>query len=362
MFYHVLFPLRDLWFGFNIFKYISFRASMAAVTSFIICMVFGPVIIKWLKQLKIGQYVRKKHVGDLEEFLRSKEGVPTMGGLLIILSVVISSLLWCRIDNDFVILVLGGMVWLGIVGFLDDYIKLRSRSAKGLQAFTKLAGQTVLALIIGFFVIRNSGLGGDLYFPFIKKAVINLGIFYIIFIWFVIVGASNAVNLTDGLDGLAIGCTLFVAMTYAIMSYVTGNAVISDYLYVFYLPGAGELTCFCAAMVGAGLGFLWFNGHPATVFMGDTGALSLGGSIAIISVLLKKEVLLLIVGGIFVMESMSVVLQVLSYRTSGKRIFLMAPIHHHFQLKGLPESKITIRFWIISAILALLGMASLKVR
>ncbi|MCK4852228.1 MAG: phospho-N-acetylmuramoyl-pentapeptide-transferase [Candidatus Omnitrophica bacterium] len=362
MFYHVLFPLRDLWFGFNVFRYITFRASMAAVTSFAICIVFGPLIIRWLRQLNIGQYVRKQHVDDLSEFHRTKEGIPTMGGILIMVSVIVSSLLWCRLDNDLVILVLGGMVWLGVVGFVDDCIKLRNKSAKGLAAFTKLAGQTVLALIIGLFIIRNSGMGSDVYLPFIKKAVINLGPFYVLFAWLVIVGSSNAVNLTDGLDGLAIGCMLFVAVTYAIMAYVTGNAVISRYLHIFHLPGSGELTCFCAALVGAGLGFLWFNGHPATVFMGDTGALSLGGSIAIISVLLKKEVLLFIVGGIFVMESMSVIIQVMSFKIRKKRVFLMSPIHHHFQIKGWPESKITIRFWIISAILALLGMASLKVR
>jgi len=359
--YHLLFQLRDLWFGFNVFKYITFRASMAALTAFIICVVIGPVIIKWLKDFKIGQYVRKEHVDELLDFHAAKEGTPTMGGLLVIFSVLFSVLLWCRLDGILVYLVMGSMLWLGGIGFLDDYIKLRDKSAKGLQGMTKLLGQTVLALIIGIFVVFYKPVGTELYVPFLKNSVLNLGLLYIAFVWLVIVGTSNAVNLTDGLDGLAIGCTTFVCLTLSVMAYVTGNAVMSGYLNVFYLPGAGELTVFLAALVGAGLGFLWYNGHPASVFMGDTGSLALGGTIATIAVLLKKEFLLLIIGGIFVMESLSVMLQVASYKLRKKRIFLMSPIHHHFQIKGWPESKITIRFWIISAILALLGLASLKV-
>ncbi len=362
MFYHILYPLREFWFGFNIFKYITFRASMAAVTSFAICLISGPFIIKWLKDLNIGQYVRKEHVSGLYDLHKHKEGTPTMGGLLIIVSVLVTSLLWCRLDNDYVFLVLGGMVWLGIIGFIDDLIKLRSKSARGIRAMTKLAGQVVLALIVGVFIINNKGIGSGLYLPFLKNAVADLGVFYILFTLLVIVGTSNAVNLTDGLDGLAIGCVVFITLTYAVISYVTGHAGISKYLQVFYLPGSGELTVFCAALAGAGLGFLWFNSPPATVFMGDTGALSLGGSIAIVSVLIKKEFLLLIAGGVLVAESLSVILQVLSFRLRKKRLFLMSPIHHHFQIKGLDESKITIRFWIIAAILALLSMATLKVR
>jgi len=362
MFYHILFPLRDLWFGFNIFRYITFRASMSAFTSFIMCIILGPFIIDKLRALKVGQYVRKEHIDGLEEFHNTKEGTPTMGGLLIIVSVLISSMLWCRLDNDYVILAMGGMVWLGLLGFIDDYMKIRDRSAKGLGSKVKVVGQLLLALIVGLFVMSNRDIGTELYLPFIKNAVIDLGALYILFVLLVIVGSSNAVNLTDGLDGLAVGCMLFVSLTYAVMSYVTGNVMITKYLHIFYLPGSGELTCFCAAILGAGLGFLWFNSHPATVFMGDTGALSLGGSIAIISVFLKKEFLLFLVGGIFVIESLSVIIQVFSYKTRGKRVFRMTPIHHHFQIKGWPESKITIRFWIISAILALLGLASLKVR
>ncbi|MEA3489135.1 MAG: phospho-N-acetylmuramoyl-pentapeptide-transferase, partial [Candidatus Omnitrophota bacterium] len=343
MFYHILYPLSEFWFGFNVFRYITFRASMAAVTSFAICVIFGPGIIRRLRKFNVGQYVRKEHVGGLYELHKHKEGTPTMGGLLIIIAVLVSSLLWCRLDNDYVLLVLAGMVWLGAIGMADDIIKLKNKSARGAQAVTKLAGQVVLALIIGLFVINNKAIGSGLYFPFLKNAVVNLGSFYILFVLLVIVGASNAVNLTDGIDGLAIGCIVFITVTYAVISYVTGHAGLSKYLQVFYLPGAGELTVFCAGMTGAGLGFLWFNSHPASVFMGDTGALSLGGSIAIVSVLIKKELLLFIAGGVLVAESLSVIVQVLSFKLRGKRLFLMSPIHHHFQIKGWHESKITVR-------------------
>lgn len=362
MFYHILYPLRELWFGFNVFRYITFRASMAAVTSFLICIIFGPAIIRGLKMLNVGQYVRKEHVDGLYDLHKHKEGTPTMGGILIIISVLVSALLWCRLDNDYVLLVLTGMIWLGAIGFIDDMMKLKNKSSKGMRGMTKLAGQIVLALLVGIFVINDKALGAGLYIPFLKNAVVNLGIFYVLLVLLVVVGASNAVNLTDGLDGLAIGCVIFITLTYSVISYITGHADISKYLQVFYLPGAGELTVYCMALTGAGLGFLWFNSHPATLFMGDTGSLSLGGSIAIVSVLIKKEVLLLIVGGVLVLEALSVILQVLSFKTRKKRLFLMSPIHHHFQIKGLSESKITIRFWIIAAILALLSMATLKVR
>lgn len=362
MFYHLLYSLREFWFGFNIFKYITFRASMAAVTSFLMCIIFGPVIIKWLKTLKVGQYVRKEYVDNLYDLHKHKEGTPTMGGLLIIVAVLISCLLWCRLDNDYVLLVLGGMIWLGVVGMADDLVKLRNKSAKGVRAKVKVAAQAVLALIVGLFILYNKEIGAGLYLPFIKNAVANLGIFYILFTLAVIIGASNAVNLTDGLDGLAIGCVTFITAAYAVISYVTGHAVISRYLQIFYLAGAGELAVFCAALTGAGLGFLWFNSYPASVFMGDTGSLALGGAIAIVSVLIKKEFLLLISGGVLVMEAFSVILQVASVKLRKKRIFLMSPIHHHFQIKGWHESKITVRFYIIAAVLALLSMATLKVR
>lgn len=281
---------------------------------------------------------------------------------MILASVIISSLIWGRPDNEYLILALGGMTWMGIVGALDDFLKIRYKNSKGLRAIYKMGSQILLALIVGIFVISHKNLGADLYLPFLKNAVANLGALYIIFILIVIAGSSNAVNLTDGLDGLATGCMVFVALTYSVMCYVTGRADLSGYLHLFYVPGSGELTIFCAALAGACLGFLWYNGHPATVFMGDTGSLSLGSAIAIVSVLIKKEVLLILVGGVLVMETVSVILQVFSFKTRKKRIFLMSPIHHHFEKKGWHESKITVRFWIVSAILSLLGLMALKVR
>lgn len=362
MLYHILYALKGYWAGFNVFRYITFRASLAAVTSFAICVIAGPVIIKWLKRLNVSQYVRKQHVHKLYDLTKHKEGTPTMGGILIIFSVVCASLLWCRLDNDLVLISIAGMLWLGVIGFIDDLMKLRNKSSKGVKALTKLAGQASLALIVGLFVINSKAIGGELYIPFLKNAVANLGIFYILFVLLVLVGASNALNLTDGLDGLAAGCMIFITITFAVMCYITGHADLSRYLNVFYLPGSGELTVFCAALTGACMGFLWFNSHPATVFMGDTGSLALGGAIAIVSILIKKEILLFITGGVLVVEALSVILQVLSVKFRNKRIFLMTPIHHHFQIKGWAESKITIRFWIVAAVLAFLSLATLKVR
>lgn len=362
MLYHILYPLRDIWFGFNVFKYITFRASMAAVTSFLICIIFGPPLINILKRFNAGQYIRKEHVEGLYDLHKHKEGTPTMGGVLILVAVVLTTLFWSKLNNDYVILCLAGTVWLGGIGFIDDVLKLKNKSAKGIRALSKLLGQMCLAVIVGLFVLRNGNIGGDLYLPFVKNAVCNLGMFYILFSFIVIAGASNAVNLTDGLDGLATGCMVFVTLTFAAISYLTGHADMSRYLQIFYLPGAGELAVFCAALAGASLGFLWFNSHPATVFMGDTGSLAMGGAIAIVSILIKKEMLLVITGGVLVVEALSVILQVFYFKTFKKRLFLMSPIHHHFQIKGLHESKITVRFWIIAAILALVSIATLKVR
>lgn len=362
MFYHLLFPLKDLWFGFNVFKYITFRSGMAAITSFVICVLVIPFFIKCMQSLKAGQYIRTEHVGEIYDLHKSKQGTPTMGGLVILAAVIVSTLLWGRVDNDYIIMALGGMTWLGIVGIIDDILKIHNKSSNGLGAWYKMGAQVLLALIIGMFVMSNKYLGADLYLPFLKNAVVNLGSFYIIFILAVIVGSSNAVNLTDGLDGLATGCVVFITLTYSLICYVTGRADISGYLHLLYVPGSGELTVFCAALAGASLGFLWYNGHPATVFMGDTGSLSLGGAIAIVSVMVKKEILLLIVGGVLVVETMSVILQVLSFKTRGKRVFLMSPIHHHFEKKGWHESKITVRFWIVGSVLALLGLMAMKVR
>ena len=360
MLYQLLYPLRDLWFGFNVFKYITFRTAMAGITAFLISAVIGPFIIRKLSRLKISDSPRKDHVEDLYDLHKHKEGTPTMGGIIIILSIAISTLLWGCFDNRFIILGLISVLWLGIVGFIDDYLKLIKARPLGLSATAKFAGQFVLGIAVAFYLYFDTSVSTRLYVPFFKHALINLGLFYIPFVVLVIVGTSNAVNLTDGLDGLAVGCVSFVALSYSVISYVTGHITFSEYLNIYYLPGSGELTVFCAVIAGSCLGFLWFNSFPATVFMGDTGALALGGAIGVVSVLIKKEFLLLIIGGIFVAEALSVIMQVISCRLSGRRIFLMAPLHHHFQLKGWSEPKITVRFWIIAVILALFGLATLK--
>jgi len=308
----------------------------------------------------MGELPRRQHVEKLYALHKHKKGTPTMGGLVIILAITLTTLLWGRLDNRLVVLCLISVLWLGMVGFVDDYIKMVRLKSLGLSATTKFVGQLVLGIGVALYLYFNVGLPTDLYVPFLKNALANLGIFYILFIVLVIVGTSNAVNITDGLDGLAIGCVCFIALTYGILSYLTGHMKMSEYLNIYYLAESGELTVFCSAIAGAGLGFLWFNSFPATIFMGDTGSLPLGGAIGIVSVLIKKEVLLLIVGGIFVIEVLSVIAQVVSFRAFNKRIFLMAPIHHHFQLRGWPEPKITVRFWIIAVSLALFGLATLK--
>lgn len=363
MFYQLFYPLREIFFGFNVFKYITFRAAMGATTAFLLCCLFGPWLIRKLSQLKIGEYIIDEKVSArLHSLHRQKKGIPTMGGLLILFSTIFSTLLWARLDNKYILLALFAIVWLGIIGFLDDYMKYISRRSKGMTVATKLVGQTILAVIIGLFAFYDPHIGQSLDLPFFKDLVVNLGLLYILFVVIVIVGFSNAVNLTDGLDGLAIGCIVMVAITYSIFSYITGHVNFSSYLQINYVPGSGELAVFCASITGAALGFLWFNAHPAEIFMGDTGSLALGGAIGVVAVLIKKELLLLLVGGIFVAEVLSVILQVASFKLRKKRVFLVAPLHHHFQFKGLSETKVTIRFWIITAILAFLTLATLKLR
>ncbi len=357
-----LYPLRDYFFGFNVFRYITFRSAMAGITAFVICLVLGPPIIRFLSRLNAKQTIERAGFQALYTEHAGKEKVPTMGGLIIISSVVISNLLWMDLKNQYVWLCLLIVVWLGAVGFIDDYLKLTKKNSKGLTAINKFVGQTLLGLGIGVFLYLHSPVWRDVAVPFYKSWFITLGIFYIPFVALVIVGASNAVNLTDGLDGLAIGCTLMIALTYGVFSYVTGHAAFSRYLQIPFIAGAGELAVFCAVLFGAGMGFLWFNSHPASVFMGDVGSLSLGGALGAIAIFTKKELLLVIVGGVFVMEAVSVILQVSSFKLRQKRIFRMAPIHHHFQLAGLKETKVVIRFWIISILLALLGLATLKLQ
>ena len=363
MLYQLFYPLREIFFGFNVFKYITFRAAMGTTTAFLLCCLFGPWLIRKLSQLKIGEHIIDEKISPrLHSLHRQKKGIPTMGGLLILFSTIFSTLLWARLDNKYILLALFAILWLGIIGFLDDYMKYISRRSKGMTVATKLVGQTILAVIIGLFAFYDPHIGQSLDVPFFKDLVVNLGLLYILFVVIVIVGFSNAVNLTDGLDGLAIGCIVMVAITYSIFSYITGHAKFSSYLQINYLPGSGELAVFCANIAGAALGFLWFNAHPAEIFMGDTGSLSLGGAIGVVAVLIKKELLLLLVGGIFVAEALSVILQVASFKLRKKRVFLVAPLHHHFQFKGLSETKVTIRFWIITAILAFLTLATLKLR
>jgi phospho-N-acetylmuramoyl-pentapeptide-transferase len=363
MLYYLFHYLRDYISALNVFRYITFRSAMAAMTTFFICVIFGPRIIKKLASLHICENVRQKEeVRGLYDLHHHKQGTPTMGGLLMVSAIVLSTLLWADIKNRYIIVTLAAIVWLGLVGFVDDYIKLKFKRSKGLSAKAKFIGQFSLGLIVGILVYLNPNISTSLDIPFLKNATINLGVFYIFFVMIVIVGSSNAVNLTDGLDGLATGCLLMVAFSYGILSYVTGHLRFSQYLLIPYIDGVGELTVFCAAMIGACLGFLWFNCYPAAVFMGDVGSLALGGAIGLVAVFIKKELLLVIVGGIFVIEALSVILQVASFKLRKKRIFKMAPLHHHFQMLGWPESKVIVRFWIIAAILALFTLATLKLR
>jgi len=362
MLYYIFYPLRNLWFGFNVFKYITFRAAMASLTAFLISLAAGPFVIRWLKKMNFGENIRRDHVESLYDMQKHKKGTPTMGGILIILAISVSTLLWADVANQYVLVAMAAFLWLGLVGFSDDYTKVLRKHNQGLAPGMKLLAQVILGSAVALYIIFFTPIPRALTVPFVKGFVLNLGIFYVLFVVLVITSASNAVNLTDGLDGLAIGCTVIAALSYSILSYVTGHFKLSEYLNVFYLPGGGELAVFCAGVAGAGLGFLWFNSHPAEVFMGDTGSLALGGAIGVVAVLIKKELLLFLVGGIFVIEALSVVLQVIWVKTKKRRLFLMSPIHHHFQHLKWSESKITIRFWIVAIVLALLSLSTLKLQ
>ncbi len=353
--------------GFNVFYYVTFRAVAAAITAFLLCLLSGNFIIRKLISLKVGQPIRTAdEVRRLAELHGGKQGTPTMGGVLIIGSVFLSSVLWARPDNRFVWLVLFTMLYLGVLGFVDDYLKVVSKKSDGIPARLKFLFQIILAAIVTAVFLTSPLIevqARALYLPFFKAPVTtNMGWFTFVFFALVVVGSSNAVNLTDGLDGLAIGCTITVAFAYALLSYAAGNFKIAEYLQVPFYPFTGELTVVCSALVGAGLGFLWFNAYPAEVFMGDVGALAVGASIGTIAVIVRQEIVLFIMGGVFVLETVSVVLQVASFKLTGKRIFRMAPIHHHFELKGWAEPKVIVRFWIISFVLVLAGLATLKIR
>lgn len=362
MFYYLLYPLKQYISFFNIFRYITFRAVYSAVTAFGITLIFGPAIIRWLRKLKLGATIRE----DAPDRHKEKVGTPSMGGLLILLSIVIPTLLWADILNHYVIIALVVTLLLGAIGFTDDYLKIVKKKELGLVGRYKFLMQIILGLALGIFIYLyplKNGMTPVITLPFIKNVVINLGVFYILFILLVIVGTSNAVNLTDGLDGLAIGVITFSAIAYAILSYVTGNYKLAGYLQVMFINGVGELTVFMTAVLGASLGFLWFNAHPAEVIMGDTGSLALGGAVGVVAILIKHELLLVIVGGVFVLEALSVILQVGYFKaTGGKRLFKMAPLHHHFELKGISEFKVIVRFWLISAIFALIALSTLKIR
>ncbi len=363
MLYYLFYPLREWWFGFNVFKYITFRAAMASVTAFLLTLFIAPVLIRWLRAFKVGQSVREEaEVRDLYALHQHKIGTPTMGGLLILAALIGSTLLWAAFLKPHLLLALGVTAAMGTLGAVDDLAKLRGGSARGLSARKKLIGQIGIGLVFCLLLLRDPQFPTTLEIPFFKEAPITLGWATIGLALLVLVGTSNAVNLSDGLDGLAIGCTTMIVLCLTVMSYLSGHRELADYLWIPYLPQAGELTVFCGALVGASMGFLWYNSHPASVFMGDTGSLALGGAIGSVAVLIKKELLLVLVGGIFVLEAASVILQVASFRMTGRRIFRMAPIHHHFQLMGWPESKVTVRFWIIGAVLALLSLSTLKLR
>lgn len=354
--------------GLNVFSYVTFRAVAAAITAFTISLLCGNFVIRKLISLKIGQPIRTAaEVHRLAELHGAKKGVPTMGGVLIIGAVLISSLLWARTDNRFVWLALLSMTVLGGLGFADDYLKVTKKKSDGISGRIKLLVQLIVAAGVTAVFLSSPLIevqARSLYVPFFKSPVItNMGVvFTFIFFVIVIAGASNAVNLTDGLDGLATGCTITVAFAYALLTYAGGNFRIAEYLQVPFYPFTGELTVVCSALVGAGLGFLWFNCHPAKMFMGDTGSLAIGGLIGAVAICCKQELLLTVVGGMFVIEAASVILQVFSFKMTGKRIFLMSPIHHHFELSGWKENTVIVRFWILSGIFALLGLATLKLR
>ena len=346
----------------NLFNFITFRTGAAILTSLFFSLIFGQLIINFLAKLQPqGQPIRSD---GPENHIIQKTGTPTMGGVLIILSVLISLMFWADLKNNFIWIGVLTLICFGIIGLIDDYNKIKSNSSQGLTGKVRVFFQVIICFLITYLIIKNlnQDINLTISFPFFKNLIIDFGIFYFVIAIFIILGSANAVNLTDGLDGLAIVPVMIVAMSFAFISYVSGNLFFAKYLLINYIPGTGELSVFCGSLIGAALGFLWFNAPPAKVFMGDTGSLALGGSLGSIAIMVKHEIVLAIIGGLFVLETLSVIIQVLSFKFTGKRVFMMAPLHHHFEKKGWAESTIVIRFWIITIVLALIGLATLKIR
>lgn len=359
MLYHLLYPLHTSISAFNVFRYITFRTIYAALTAFLICFLLGPWVIKKLGQMQIGQYIREDGPADHHK----KAGTPTMGGILIIAAVCLSTLLWARLNIVYIWIALLATLGMAGIGFADDYLMQVKKHNRGLSARGKLLLQCVVALAAGWWVTRVPDFSTQVTLPFFKDISPDIGWGYILFAALIIVGTSNAVNLTDGLDGLAIGPVVIAAGTYMFFAYVAGHVKLANYLQITYVPGSGEIAVFCGALAGAGLGFLWFNAYPAQVFMGDVGSLPIGAALGTVAVITKQEILLAVVGGLFVIEALSVIFQVGFFKmTKGRRIFRMAPLHHHFELKGWAEPKVIVRFWIIAIALALISMSTLKLR
>ncbi|MEZ5360269.1 MAG: phospho-N-acetylmuramoyl-pentapeptide-transferase [Candidatus Zixiibacteriota bacterium] len=361
MLYYLFLELTNYISGLNLFRYITTRAVAAAVTALLISVFLGPMFLRMLHRFQVKEKIREEGPSTH----KVKAGTPTMGGILILVAVLVPTLLWADLSNRFILLILMVTVWMGSIGFMDDYLKAKKHQARGLVGRKKMFGQILCGLLFGvllYFYPPSGEFSSHTNIPFFKNYILRLGLLYIPFIIFIITGTSNAVNLTDGLDGLAIGLSAFCFIAFAGLTYIAGRVDYSNYLAIEYMPGSGELAIYCASVIGASMGFLWFNAPPAQVFMGDTGALALGGVLGAIAILIKQELLLAIVGGVFVAEALSVILQVASFRLKGKRIFKMAPLHHHFELLGWAESKIVVRFWIIGAICALLTLSTLKIR
>ena len=368
MLYHLLVPLSEDIQFFNVFRYLTFRMGGAIMTALLIAFIIGPSLINWMRARQgKGQPIRED---GPQRHLIEKKGTPTMGGVLILLSLIVSTLLWARLDNMYVWVVLAVTTAFGLLGFVDDYLKVTRQNTRGVVGKGKLVFQFIIALIAGYVCMKvlagspgvDASLSTSVQLPFFKDLFLPLGIIFVPFASFVIVGSSNTVNLTDGLDGLAIVPVMIATASYMLITYLTGNAIYAEYLQIVFVPGAGELAIICGAIIGAGLGFLWFNAPPAMIFMGDTGSLALGGAIGAIAVAAKHEIVLVIIGGLFVLEGLSVMIQVVSFKLTGKRVFRMAPIHHHFEQLGWKEPTIVIRFWIIAVILALIGLSTLKLR